>query len=366
MQRTIARRTIWPSGAETLTTPHTVDLALVAHAAAIETLQIDIVVRGWVGLFGALLEPGTDGSPLIWRENGPGGEAEIKRAYSALFGRFFGRAILRHEHGCVDLRQVRDPLEIAPGLHIRRRRAVSARGDLPDWVGWNDQASCYTVCEAKGSHDQGDWEGRIPPVVHAAMEQANRMEVIDAAGVRVRTKNWVVASRWGTTLNGKTPTTITMDPLTEGRPLSEDEAAKLRHETHALFVADLLQGLGRGDLAGEEVALGSGSVASAAQDTVVLAGREGYGAVLVDGSGVFPLRGGQRRQRFEALRDASEETGRKIAVVLLERGAVQAAVQRQPRPRDQETVVSENGLTVTSDGVTVTWDLNALNLDATD
>lgn len=58
MQRTIARRTICSSGAEMLTTPHPVDLALVAHAAAIETLQIDIVVRGWVGLFGALLEPG--------------------------------------------------------------------------------------------------------------------------------------------------------------------------------------------------------------------------------------------------------------------------------------------------------------------
>lgn len=363
MYRTIARRTIWSPSMDQFQTPHAVDLTLVAHAAAVETLQIDLVARGWVGLFGALLQPGSNGSPLVWRENGPGGEAEIKRAYSALFGRFFGRAILRHEHGCRDLRQVHDGREIASGLRIRRRRGVSARGDLPDWVSWNATSGCYSVCEAKGSHDQGDWEVRVPPVVNAAMRQTNRMEIIDASGVRVQTKNWVVASRWGTQGNARTPTVITMDPLSDGRPLTDAEREKLPRETHALFLADLLKGLGRADLVGEGGDLSPSPSASFAQDSVVVAGREGYAAVLVDGSGVFPLRGPQRRQRFDALREVSEEVGRKVAVVLLERPAVEAAARREPRPQDFETVVSDNGQTITSDGVTVTWQLDTLELE---
>lgn len=364
MQRTIARRTIWPSGAEVFTEPHPLDLALVAHSAAIETLQIDLVARGWVGLFSALLEPGADGSELIWRGNGPGGEAEIKRAYSALFGRFFGRAVLRHEHNCLDLRQVHDGLEITPGLSIRRRRIASARGDLPDWIGWNAAAGCYSVCEAKGSHDQGDWEGRVPPVLRAAMEQTERMEVVDAAGIRVQTKNWVVASRWGTVQNGKTPTIVTMDPLSDGRALAPGEAEKLPRETHALFLADLLRGVGRDELAGFVTTPSAVPAASFAQDTILVAGREGYAAVLIDGAGVFPLRGSLRRQRFEALRQAADEAGRKIAVVAVERPAAQAAARREPRPQDRETAIEDNGLTVSSDGVVVTWKLDALDLDS--
>lgn len=362
MQRSIARRTIWPSGPEQFTTSHPIDLALVAHSAAIETLQIDLVARGWVGLFSALLEPGPDGSDLIWRDNGPGGEAEIKRAYSALFGRFFGRAILRHEHGCMDLRQVHEGLEIASGLRIRRRLAASARSDLPDWVAWNADAGCYSVCEAKGSHDQGDWEGRVPPMVHAAMEQTNRMEVIDVTGARVQTKNWVIASRWGTSKNGKMPTIITMDPPSDGRRLTPQEAEELPLETHALFVADLLRGLGRSDLA-DAVAAPTSTPDHTLSDTVVTAGREGYAAALVDGSGVFPLRGPQRRQRFDTLRQVAAESDRKVAIVVVERPTVEAAARREPRPQDREIAISDNGLTVSSDGVTLTWKLDALSWD---
>lgn len=361
MKRTIVRRIDYPQSSVVMPA-HEIDLSLVAQAAAIETLQIDLVARGWIGLFDALLQPASATNALVWRQSGPGGEAEIKRAYSALFGRFFGRAILRHEHHCQNLRQVSDGLSIAPGYSVRRRPHASAEGDLPDWIGWNGQRNCWSVCEAKGSYARSDWRSRRPPVVARAMTQIGRVEVIDPSGLQVQTKDWAVASRWGTVDNGREPVIMTEDPLSKGRELSQLEAQFCARHAHAQFVADLVQGMGRDELA-ELLRRPDGQAAAAVdRDISVLGKHEGYAAVLLDGGSILPLTGGQRRQRLDAIRSMASELGRKTAVVLVSRTTALRAVHREPSPEDLETVITDDGLTVTSDGVTFSLNPDALEL----
>jgi hypothetical protein len=360
VKRTITRRTIWHPGAEFEVSPHTIDLALVAHSAAIETLQIDLVAKAWVGMFGALLEPGTDTSPLMWSADGPGGEAEIKRAYSALFGRFFGRAVLRHEHGCFGLRQVRDGMELSPGIELHRK-IPGLKGDLPDWVGWVPARGCFTICEAKGSYEKASWIGRHPPILNAATDQLDRVQVLDATGVRLQTKNWVVASRWGTSINGKETTIITKDPLTDGRALSKADAERVEREASAFWLADLLAGLGQPTLA---AALRGDSGLPSHDDTADVAifrDRKVYAALLADGLGVVPLRGVRRRERFDLLREIASDANAKVAVVAIDATVVRDAKAREWVP-DEAPELDDEGRTIISDGVVLTWDVDALEL----
>ncbi len=55
MKREVYRRVIGATGWERATTGHAIDLRKVAWAAAVETMQVNLVARGWVGLFGAML-----------------------------------------------------------------------------------------------------------------------------------------------------------------------------------------------------------------------------------------------------------------------------------------------------------------------
>jgi hypothetical protein len=332
---------------------------MVAHAAAVETLQVALVAKGWVGMFGALLQPGSDTSPLVWSSNGPGGEAEIKRAYSGLFGRFFGRAVLRHEHGCLGLRQVRDGMQLAPGVTLQRRMP-GIKGDLPDWVGWNPAKGCFSICEAKGSYAQASWTGKHPPILKAAGDQLDRVQVVDSRG-RLQTKDWVVASRWGTAVSGKPTTIITKDPLTEGRALSPAEAARISREAYALWFADLLDGLGRPALAAGLRRDGGLPGDDPGGDVSDIGGRGVYAAVAMDGLGVIPLRGARRRERLDLLRGIAADADAKVALVGIDAAAVRAAAARQWLPDDQPATVDDAG-SVFSDGVLLTWDVDTITL----
>jgi hypothetical protein len=55
VKREVYRRVIGATGWERATTGHAIDLRKVAWAAAVETMQVNLVARGWVGLFGAML-----------------------------------------------------------------------------------------------------------------------------------------------------------------------------------------------------------------------------------------------------------------------------------------------------------------------
>jgi hypothetical protein len=304
--------------------PEPFDLRWAAWAAAVETLQIDIVASGWMNLFAALLVPSPT-TELRWAGGGPGTNAEIKRAYSALMGRFFGRATLRRDHGCRWLRQVVDGLELAPGVHLRRR--TGQVGDLPDWVGWDDFHCCWVVAEAKGSHDRSNWIDGNPPPLRTALLQLDRVEIVDASGP-IAFKTWAVACRWGTELNGLAPVIITCDPDGRGRQLEEWEVAKHREEARARWVADLLDGLGRPEIA---TAARYGDIAPSIAtevDLVLVPGRSGYAALAIETGGIIPLVGPGRAGRAASIIETAQLLKRATALVLLDRGTVESAVLR--------------------------------------
>lgn len=323
--RHIHRREVDRSGLiSTNVNPEQFDLRWAAWAAAVETLQIDLVASGWMNLFAALLMPAPT-TELRWSGSGPGANAEVKRAYSALMGRFFGRAILRRDHGCRWLRQVFDGLELAPGVYLRRR--AGQEGDLPDWVGWDDINGCWVVAEAKGSHDQSDWTVGIPPPLRTALRQLDRIEIVDGSGP-IAFKNWAVACRWGTELNGRSPVIITCDPDNEGRQLEDWEVAQHREEARARWTADLLEGLGRPDMAAAARTGDAGSSKSMEDDLVLIPGRSGYAALAIEAGGILPLVGSGRAERAASIVTTARILKRGMALVLLDRVAAESAVLR--------------------------------------
>ncbi len=326
MLRQVTRRELSPSGSwSTTTTGDWFDLRWAAWGAAVETLQIDLVASGWMNLFSALLVPHPS-VQLRWLGSGPGSNAEVKRAYSALFGRFFGRAVLRRDHHCRWLRQVHHGMELAPGVTLRRRSGLP--GDLPDWVGWDDAHDCFVVAEAKGSHDRGNWNGAPPPPIRTALDQLDRVEIVDASGP-IHFKKWAVACRWGTVANGVAPTIVTCDPDRKGRILEPAEARGMRAEMRAQWVADLLIGVGRDDIA----AIARGGAISVSEDPTgreltLIPGRVGYGALAIEAGGVIPLIGSERRGRSRVVLDIADELGRETALVLIDRSTAEGAIMR--------------------------------------
>lgn len=353
MLRQVTRRVMAPGGGwSTNTRGQLFDLRWAAWGAAVETLQIDLVANGWMNLFSALLEP----HPCVelrWLDSGPGSNAEVKRAYSALFGRFFGRAVLRRDHGCRWLRQVQDGMELVPGVILRRRAGHA--GDLPDWVGWDDIHDCFVVAEAKGSHDRGNWNGVAPPPpIRTALEQLGRVEIVDTAGP-IHFKTWAVACRWGTVANTVTPTIVTCDPDHRGRMLEPAEARKLRAEVRARWVADLLEGVGRADIAamardGDLNVFGDPT----GRELTLIPGRSGFGALAIEAGGIVPLIGTDRADRSRVLLDLAGELGRETALVLVERTAAEGAIMRSDADKaDTETGVELPSLDeITVDDVT--------------
>lgn len=325
MIRHVYRREVNPTGSISSDLwPAAFDLSHASWAASVETLQIDLVASGWMNLFTAMLMAPPE-VELRWAGVGPGTNAEIKRAYSALMGRFFGRATLRFDHGCRWLRQVVDGLELAPGVHLCRR--PGHLGDLPDWVGWDDFNDCWVVAEAKGSHDQGDWLTVIPPPIKTALKQLARVQIVDASGP-IAFKRWAVACRWGTEANLLPPMIITCDPDDDGRQLEEWEVSKVREESRARWVADLLDGLGRPDIAAV-VRSSDLDGASATEDNLVaIPKRSGYAALAIEAGGLIPLIGPDRGERAAALLETARILKRGTAIVMLDRSAVESAIMR--------------------------------------
>lgn len=352
MLRQVTRCEVVPSGAWSTSTPGTIfDLRWAAWGAAVETLQIDLVASGWMNLFAALLEP-TPSMELRWLGTGPGSNAEVKRAYSALFGRFFGRAVLRRDHNCRWLRQVHDGMELAPGIILRRR--LGYPGDLPDWVGWDDHHNCFVVAEAKGSHDRGNWSNTLPPPIRTALDQLDRVEIVDPAGP-IYFKKWAVGCRWGTVANAKTPTIVTCDPPREGRVLEPAEAWNVRAEVRARWVADLLEAVGRGDIAtlarsGDLNLAGDGT----GRDLTVIPGRAGYGALAIEAGGMIPLIGGDLVTRSRVLIETASDLGRETALVLIDRAAAEGAIMRVDTDKEDVEKPAEFAYfeEITVDGVT--------------
>lgn len=353
MFRNVLRREIGPNASWSTDYPQDpFDLRWAAWGAAVETLQINLVANGWMGLFHAFLEP-SPCSDLRWQGVGPGTNAEVKRAYSALFGRFFGRAALRHYHGCRWLRQVFEGLEIAPGIYLQRRPGHT--GDLPDWIGWDDKNNCLVVAEAKGSYDAGNWHSACPAPIRTALAQLARVQIVDANGP-IQFKNWAVACRWATSAQPVTPTIICCDPEEVGRQLTPREAKFIRAEIRSRWMADLLKGIGRQDLANvlfQPPQLFD--IQNFERDMSTIAGRVGYGALAIESGGLIPLIGEGREAREKLLIEAARGLGRDVAFIMVNADAVISAILERSEPTNEmnlDSGAAPGDADITIDGIT--------------
>ena len=199
------------------------DLWWAAISAAEETIQGSPLAPAWLGLFQEHLSQ-VDRSELRW-----GGDlaesAEMRGAYSALYGRFFGRAFLASRLGFRDfipLQSDRTPVEnVAEVTRVNR-------GDVPDWIAWDPRSRSYVLAEAKGRLGGTLWGylSQTPACIRSGKAQFQRVEVRDAQRRRIATTNWVAANLWCTDRRGRGPVCLLWDPDGEGEQLLEEEVPR--------------------------------------------------------------------------------------------------------------------------------------------
>ena len=199
------------------------DLWWAAISAAEETIQGSPLAPAWLGLFREHLSQ-VNRSELRWAgdlaESG-----EMRRAYSALYGRFFGRAFLASRFGFRDFIPLHyDRTRVGNLVEVTRVK----RGDVPDWIAWDPGSQSYVLAEAKGRLG-GSLRGylsRTPACIGSAKAQFQRVEVRDAHRRRIATTNWVAANLWCTDRRGQAPVCLLWDPDGEGEQLLGEEVPR--------------------------------------------------------------------------------------------------------------------------------------------
>lgn len=211
-----------------------------ARAAAEETLQGAPLVAAWLKLFRNHLS-GNDGYWLRWRDD-MAESAELRRAYSGLYGRFAARAMLSSQLGFSRFLSLkRNGLHVPGSVTVQR----DSGGDIPDWLAWDDRSSRFVLCEAKGSLCANDFLNKTkePRCVVAGKKQFDR--VVTSHGTRIiHPAQWVAASKWATEHRGGRPQTILWDPPVEDEPFSSDEADMHRQSMSLAWLNSIATGFG--------------------------------------------------------------------------------------------------------------------------
>ncbi len=216
-----------------------INLWRVAHAAALETLQGAPLVHSWLSLFRSHL---SQREPRLLRWGGDFAEsAEMRRAYSGLYGRFFARALLSHHLSITRFVSLkRDGISLHNSISVDR----NTNGDIPDWLGWDARRSRFVLAEAKGSLSSDDfmrYDG--PSCIHAGKAQFSRVSA--TIGSRpVQPDRWVAATRWSTDVRGGTPISILWDPPSDDAAFSEEEAMQHRAAIDKAWLNSIAPGLG--------------------------------------------------------------------------------------------------------------------------
>lgn len=235
-------RTVEPSIPHDRTVHQPFSLWWAALAAADETMQGGPLVPAWLRLFSTHLSS-ADNVRLRW--GGDLGEsAELRRAYSALYGRYFSRALLASRLGFTDFVPLRTNVTRLPnGVTIRR----TAKGDIPDWIAWDPATGSYCLCEAKGSltgKEPAFMTGQ-PTCVTEGKKQFGRVEVLDRSGRAVATRNWVAANLWSTDSRRGESVSLLWDPPSDGGTFSEGESEKHADGIRRRRIANIALRLGR-------------------------------------------------------------------------------------------------------------------------
>lgn len=168
----------------------------------------------------------------------------MRRAYSALYGRFFGRAFLASRLGLTNFIPLRSNVtRVGNLLEVRRLK----RGDVPDWIAWNPLSRSYVLAEAKGrlGGTMTEFLAKTPPCITSGKAQLGRVEVWDVAHHRkIATTNWVAANLWCTDRRGRGPVCLLWDPEGEGEQLPEEEVARHAAAVRRQRVGNIAAGLG--------------------------------------------------------------------------------------------------------------------------
>ena len=216
-----------------------------ALAAGEETLQGSLMSRAWLRLFRAQLST-DEPAWLQWRGD-LGESAEIRRAYSALYGRYATRGLLQALFGFRDFVPLRRNVTTTPG-GVRVQR--NGKGDIPDWIAWDPAANGYVLGEAKGNLTgrTNNFLWGAPPCLASGKQQFDRVDVTDAAGAPVTTADWVGANLWSTDERNRRPVFVAWDPPRRGRKLSQDEQSRHAEALSRRWLMGLADGFGYSEL----------------------------------------------------------------------------------------------------------------------
>lgn len=225
--RWLYRRTVDAAGASHVVL-HALNLWWIAAAAAEETIQGTAMASAFLTLFDGHLST-TDTTWLRWRED-LATSAEMRRAYSALYGRFFARGMLQHVQGFTNFTPLHTDQTSVGSITVARVET----GDIPDWIAWDPAAQVHVLGEAKGNltGSEGQFRTGTPGCIMNGKDQFERVSVVNSAGAQLWVDGWVGASLWATDQRDRRPVFVAWDPLHKGLRLdgqqAEEEARKMR------------------------------------------------------------------------------------------------------------------------------------------
>lgn len=233
-------RQVKPSSGVNRTQRRALNLWWIARAAAEETAQGQSMASAFLTLFSGHLSQ-ADTRWLRWRED-MAASAEMRRAYSALYGRFFARGMLQSTLALRDFVPLHTQSTQAGAVTVERL----VKGDIPDWIAWDPIAGTYVLCEAKGSltGSTTNFQTATPNCVVNGKDQFDRVEVLDSTGQAIAVRGWVGASLWATDHRSRKPVFLAYDPDGQGRELSRDERGRHARALHAQWTGSLAEGFG--------------------------------------------------------------------------------------------------------------------------
>ena len=213
-----------------------------ALAASEETMQGGLMASAWLELFRSHLSAK---ETEILRWHGDFAEsAEMRRAYSAMYGRYFSRGLLATRLGFIDFVSLEGGgAVIDGGVTVSRTR----EGDIPDWIAWDPTAGSYVLAEAKGRLTGNDdsFLRSMPSCVDDGKAQFGRVKVCDSWGRRIGTRNWVAANLWSTDERPRDSVSLLWDPDGDGEDLLREEIPMHAAAIRGHRIAKIARGLGR-------------------------------------------------------------------------------------------------------------------------
>jgi hypothetical protein len=253
--RTLQLTLTLPGAPRQPVTTQNVGVHNLAQAAIMELSQNAPSFLGMALFFDNILLPST--SELRWLGSGPGIGREIRRAMSALFGRFVARWYAHFHLGIISCLAIdKDDLifDLPNGSHvIAGRKSGLATGDRPDWVWFTNPGTSPPVgfLEAKGSF----YRAGLRKAMANADDQLKRMEIRSSGSSRriMASKNWAIGSGWSTEVSIKggfiRPELKVVDPIEEGENWTPDESAALLTLAMRMQLQQSLDGLGMSNVA---------------------------------------------------------------------------------------------------------------------